>query len=156
MLSKNFRTNTNKLNRKKKTLIIIGLLMDKTSLFRSDNDHMNFIELIQLSNFFLMNSDCEGRLQTCAFQWTIWREPLLGSGKEWTAREAVQLWVDEKQFYNNTTNTCATGKVCGHYTQVVWRNSVNLGCARVKCNSGAIFITSNYSPRGNIVGQRPY
>ncbi|CAA6657664.1 unnamed protein product [Spirodela intermedia] len=79
-----------------------------------------------------------------------------GSGKEWTAREAVQLWVDEKQYYNYTTNTCATGKVCGHYTQVVWRNSSNLGCARVKCNSRAIFITCNYSPRGNMVGQRPY
>ncbi|CAA7393762.1 unnamed protein product [Spirodela intermedia] len=86
----------------------------------------------------------------------VWNNLFWESGKEWTAREAVQLWVDEKQFYNNTTNTCATGKVCGHYTQVVWRNSVNLGCARVKCNSGAIFITSNYSPRGNIFGQRPY
>ncbi|CAA7393766.1 unnamed protein product [Spirodela intermedia] len=79
-----------------------------------------------------------------------------GSGKEWTAREAVQSWVNEKQDYNYATNTCATGKVCRHYTQVVWRNSVNLGCARVKCNNGAIFITCNYSPPGNIVGRRPY
>ncbi|XP_078430732.1 pathogenesis-related protein 1A-like [Wolffia australiana] len=41
----------------------------------------------------------------------------LGSGKEWTPTEAVQRWVDERQYYNYTTNTCAAGKACGHYTQ---------------------------------------
>ncbi|KAE9446141.1 hypothetical protein C3L33_21961, partial [Rhododendron williamsianum] len=51
---------------------------------------------------------------------------------------------------------CAAGKVCGHYTQVVWRNSVRLGCARVRCNDGLWFITCNYDPPGNYVGQRPY
>ncbi|KAE8681937.1 hypothetical protein F3Y22_tig00111280pilonHSYRG00063 [Hibiscus syriacus] len=25
---------------------------------------------------------------------------------------------------------CASGKVCGHYTQVVWRDSVRLGCQK--------------------------
>lgn len=79
-----------------------------------------------------------------------------GSGKEWSGIEAVNSWVSEKQWYNYASNTCAAGRVCGHYTQVVWRNSVRIGCARVKCNNGAIFITCNYSPPGNYVGQRPY
>ncbi|XP_058081781.1 pathogenesis-related protein PRB1-2-like [Magnolia sinica] len=79
-----------------------------------------------------------------------------GSGAEFTATDAVNSWVGEKQDYNYDTNTCASGKECRHYTQVVWRNSVRLGCARVKCNSGAIFITCNYDPRGNINGQKPY
>ncbi|RWR77918.1 pathogenesis-related protein PRB1-3-like protein [Cinnamomum micranthum f. kanehirae] len=79
-----------------------------------------------------------------------------GSGREFTAADAVNSWESEKQFYNRNSNTCAAGKVCGHYTQVVWRNSVRLGCARVKCNNGAIFITCNYSPPGNVQGQRPF
>ena len=79
-----------------------------------------------------------------------------GSGKEWSGTEAVQSWVSERQFYNYNTNTCAPSKVCGHYTQVVWRKSTSVGCARVKCNSGAIFITCNYYPPGNYVGQKPY
>ncbi|KAF8377687.1 hypothetical protein HHK36_031071 [Tetracentron sinense] len=69
---------------------------------------------------------------------------------------AVNAWADEKQYYNYTTNTCAQCKVCGHYTQVVWRASTSLGCARVTCNNGWIFITCNYYPPGNFVGQRPY
>ncbi|GJR48205.1 ribonuclease H-like domain-containing protein [Tanacetum coccineum] len=48
-----------------------------------------------------------------------------------TGTAAVNLWVAEKTYYNYTTSTCATGKVCGHYTQVVWRKSTELGCARV-------------------------
>ncbi|XP_022952868.1 pathogenesis-related protein 1-like [Cucurbita moschata] len=70
---------------------------------------------------------------------------------------AVRMWVDEKQFYNPSANTCAAGRVCGHYTQVVWRNSVRIGCAKVRCtNNRGTFIICNYDPRGNIIGQRPF
>ncbi|KAL0559782.1 hypothetical protein IC582_000157 [Cucumis melo] len=69
---------------------------------------------------------------------------------------AVRMWVSEKQFYNYDTNSCVRGKMCGHYTQVVWRNSVRIGCAKVRCKSGGTFIICNYDPRGNIRGQRPY
>eukprot|EP00268_Persea_americana_P011501 TRINITY_DN14855_c1_g1_i1.p1 TRINITY_DN14855_c1_g1~~TRINITY_DN14855_c1_g1_i1.p1 ORF type:complete len:163 (-),score=11.13 TRINITY_DN14855_c1_g1_i1:217-705(-) len=79
-----------------------------------------------------------------------------GSGAEYTAADAVDLWVSEKQDYDYNTNSCATGKECGHYTQVVWSNSARLGCARVNCNNGGVFITCNYDPPGNYNGQRPY
>ncbi|KAM4088577.1 hypothetical protein ACB094_07G082000 [Castanea mollissima] len=49
--------------------------------------------------------------------------------------EAVNLWVAEKPNYNHKSNKCIGGE-CLHYTQVVWRDSVHLGCARVKCNNG--------------------
>ncbi|XP_049408520.1 pathogenesis-related leaf protein 4-like [Solanum stenotomum] len=78
-----------------------------------------------------------------------------GSG-DFTGRAAVELWVGEKPNYNYGTNQCASGQVCGHYTQVVWRNSVRLGCGRARCNNGWWFISCNYDPVGNYVGQRPY
>ncbi|KAK1323781.1 hypothetical protein QJS10_CPA02g00038 [Acorus calamus] len=79
-----------------------------------------------------------------------------GSGSDWTASDAVNLWVEEVKDYDYNSNTCAAGQVCGHYTQVVWARSVKLGCARVTCTGGGVFITCNYSPPGNIVGERPY
>uniref|UniRef100_K3ZXB0 SCP domain-containing protein n=2 Tax=Setaria italica TaxID=4555 RepID=K3ZXB0_SETIT len=79
-----------------------------------------------------------------------------GSGADWSASDAVGLWVAEKQWYDHGSNSCAAGKVCGHYTQVVWRASTAIGCARVVCNNGGIFITCNYSPPGNYAGQSPY
>ncbi|XP_057428425.1 pathogenesis-related protein 1-like [Lotus japonicus] len=80
-----------------------------------------------------------------------WGKPdLSGTG-------AVKLWVDEKANYDYNSNSCASGKQCGHYTQVVWKNSMRLGCAKVKCdNGGGTFITCNYDPPGNYVGQKPY
>ncbi|XP_031481783.1 pathogenesis-related protein PRB1-3-like [Nymphaea colorata] len=79
-----------------------------------------------------------------------------GGGSGWTAVDAVNSWVDEKSNYDYNTNTCASEQMCGHYTQVVWQNSVRLGCARVECNNGGTFITCNYDPAGNVDGERPY
>ncbi|KAH7673598.1 Cysteine-rich secretory protein-related protein [Dioscorea alata] len=80
-----------------------------------------------------------------------------GSGADYNAVDAVNLWVSEGQDYDYNSNTCAQGKVCGHYTQVVWSSSTNIGCARVVCNNnGGIFITCNYNPAGNVIGERPY
>ncbi|CAN7119925.1 unnamed protein product [Brassica rapa subsp. narinosa] len=70
--------------------------------------------------------------------------------------EAVNMWVSEQADYDYGSNTCASGKQCGHYTQIVWKNSVRLGCAKVSCDNGQTFITCNYDPQGNFVGQWPY
>ncbi|KAK1300949.1 hypothetical protein QJS10_CPB13g00044 [Acorus calamus] len=79
-----------------------------------------------------------------------------GSGSDWTAKDAVDLWVGEEKNYDYNSNTCADGEMCGHYTQVVWANSVELGCARVNCDGDGVFITCNYSPPGNFNGEWPY
>ncbi|CAA6657659.1 unnamed protein product [Spirodela intermedia] len=39
---------------------------------------------------------------------------------------------------------------------MVWRNSVRVGCARVRCGNGSFFVTCNYDPPGNVGGKRPY
>ncbi|KAF8019719.1 hypothetical protein BT93_G0422 [Corymbia citriodora subsp. variegata] len=62
----------------------------------------------------------------------------------------------EKPYYNYNSNSCAPGKICGHYTQVVWRNSVLLGCAKAKCATGGTLVTCNYDPPGNVIGQKSY
>ncbi|KAJ6310359.1 hypothetical protein OIU76_015148 [Salix suchowensis] len=77
-----------------------------------------------------------------------------GSGS-FTGTAAVNLWVAEKPRYDYASNSCVGGQ-CLHYTQVVWRNSVRVGCARVQCTNGWWFISCNYDPPGNYIGQRPY
>jgi pathogenesis-related protein 1 len=72
---------------------------------------------------------------------------------------AVQWWASEKQYYNYTTNTCTSGRVCGHYTQVVWSATTRLGCGRAVWAAGTrhyVLWVCNYAPKGNIYGQRPY
>ncbi|KAJ1701713.1 hypothetical protein LUZ63_001492 [Rhynchospora breviuscula] len=80
-----------------------------------------------------------------------------GWGKDYSGIDAVDNWVSEKQYYNYNTNTCASGKVCGHYTQVVWRSTTKIGCAKVVCdNNAGIFIICSYNPPGNYPGVWPY
>ncbi|KAJ1403691.1 Pathogenesis-related protein 1-like, SCP domain [Sesbania bispinosa] len=82
-------------------------------------------------------------------------ENLAWSSGDMSGAEAVRMWVNEKANYDYNSNSC--NGVCGHYTQVVWRNSVRVGCAKVKCdNNRGTFITCNYDPAGNVIGQKPY
>nr|QEQ26623.1 basic pathogenesis-related protein PR-1 [Mucuna sempervirens] len=82
-------------------------------------------------------------------------ENLAGSTGNLSVKAAVKLWVNEKSKYDYNSNLCIGGE-CRHYTQVVWKNSVRIGCAKVRCNNGGTFIGCNYAPPGNYIGQRPY
>ncbi|KAK8550606.1 hypothetical protein V6N13_119123 [Hibiscus sabdariffa] len=79
-----------------------------------------------------------------------------GSGKYWKPRDAVAAWAAEKGNYNYKTNSCRNNKQCLHYTQMIWRNSLKVGCAKVVCRSGDTLISCNYDPHGNVVGQKPF
>ncbi|KAG9456173.1 hypothetical protein H6P81_000681 [Aristolochia fimbriata] len=78
-----------------------------------------------------------------------------GQGRKWTAGDAVAAWVAEKDFYHYHSNDC-TGPDCTHYTQMVWRTTERVGCAKIVCDSGDSFITCEYYPPGNYIGDKPY
>ncbi|GAA0141266.1 defense/immunity protein [Lithospermum erythrorhizon] len=79
-----------------------------------------------------------------------------GSGSLWTPGDAVRAWAGEEKYYNYGRNSCVEGQLCGHYTQIVWKSTRRVGCARVVCDSGDVFMTCNYFPVGNYIGERPY
>jgi len=87
-----------------------------------------------------------------------------------TAQQAVDGWAAEKMCWTYGTilgtemcNTTCYAQLhsdgCGHYTQIVWRKSTQLGCGVATCQTGFgnedIWIC-NYAPAGNYVGQAPY
>ncbi len=80
-----------------------------------------------------------------------------------TAADAVVAdWVAEKANYDYASNTCSG--TCGHYTQVVWAASLNLGCGVTNCTQNSPFQgfpswqmwVCDYDPAGNFNGERPY
>ncbi|MDC0674944.1 CAP domain-containing protein [Nannocystis radixulma] len=76
-----------------------------------------------------------------------------GSGQAATPEQVVDRWVAEVADYDAKTGRCRG--VCGHYTQVVWRDSQRLGCAMVTCGDTEVWVC-NYDPPGNFLGQKPY
>ncbi|KAB2636100.1 pathogenesis-related leaf protein 4-like [Pyrus ussuriensis x Pyrus communis] len=73
-----------------------------------------------------------------------------------SAAMAVEGWVREKADYDYSTNACAPGKQCGHYTQVVWRDSGLVGCGKAECADGSSYVVCHYDPAGNSAGEKPY
>lgn len=71
------------------------------------------------------------------------------------AKEVVDAWAGEKADYNYNRNNCKPGKMCGHYTQIVWNTTTKVGCAKIECDGFEIWVC-NYDPPGNWVGEKPY
>ncbi|MCJ7766270.1 MAG: CAP domain-containing protein [Thiovulaceae bacterium] len=71
-------------------------------------------------------------------------------------KEVVQAWYDEEKWYDYKNNSCQQKRACGHYTQVIWETTTELGCAAAACSDGSQVWVCEYAPPGNIVGERPY
>ena len=65
----------------------------------------------------------------------------------------VKHWALEAINYNYESNTCRG--LCGHYTQIVWRESKRVGCAVARGGGREVWVCS-YDPAGNWLGRRPY
>jgi pathogenesis-related protein 1 len=83
-----------------------------------------------------------------------------------TVASAVSSWLAEQANYDHASNQCAAGKVCGHYTQIVWSTTTGVGCAATACTTNSPFGTfanglwdfevCDFSPPGNVNGRPPY
>ncbi|MBN1610169.1 MAG: hypothetical protein JW940_26315 [Polyangiaceae bacterium] len=76
----------------------------------------------------------------------------LAAGTNLKPSAAVSMWADEKSQY---TYEPRYEFVAGHYTQIVWRSSVEIGCGAASCG-GQTVIVCRYDPPGNVIGQQPY
>lgn len=74
-----------------------------------------------------------------------------------TPQQVVDGWGSEKADYDYASNSCTSGKMCGHYTQMVWRTTTTVGCARAVCEDTQTQVwVCQYQPAGNWVGKKPY
>jgi pathogenesis-related protein 1 len=77
----------------------------------------------------------------------------LAMGTRLTPQGAVDLWAGEKSKYTySPTYTIADFNAgSGHYTQVVWRKTTQIGCGSATCGTSVV-ISCRYLPPGNVIG----
>ncbi|XP_041013707.1 basic form of pathogenesis-related protein 1-like [Juglans microcarpa x Juglans regia] len=152
-------------------IYLMGLISILTHVSQAQNSHQDFVNAHNAArarvgvgpihwNYTIAayaQNYANKRIGDCNLEHSMgpYSENLAGGWSGLTAVDAVKMWVDEKKYYNYKKNSCV-GDECRHYTQIVWRDTVHLGCARVRCKSGGIFVICDYDPPGNNDGQRPY
>jgi len=67
-----------------------------------------------------------------------------------TATQVSEAWHDEVQWYNYADDTCKKGQMCGHFTQLVWDTTKELGCSAAICDDMSQVWVCEYFPAGNI------
>jgi pathogenesis-related protein 1 len=82
--------------------------------------------------------------------------------------EAVDNWYFEElacyeygtfRGTDSCSSECDDFGGCGHYTQVVWRETERVGCGVSSCQDGQFYwdiYVCNYDPPGNYTGELPY
>ncbi|NWT37562.1 CRIS2 protein, partial [Chroicocephalus maculipennis] len=65
--------------------------------------------------------------------------------------DAIQAWYDEEKDFAYGTGAKTPGAVIGHYTQLIWYNSYQIGCAVAYCPRSQFnyFYVCQYCPPGN-------
>ena len=79
-------------------------------------------------------------------------------GSNWTPTilDAIADWGTEKKHFNFKSKACRNGTTCGHYTQMIWKNTTMVGCGIATCADGNVIVVCNYNPPGNVMGEKPY
>ena len=109
------------------------------------------------------------RLATVA---QVWANHLMGSGQfvhshnpkygenlyeiegaSATTAEVINAWAVEIRDYDYRSNSCRA--VCGHYTQMVWNDTKEVGCAVARGGRREVWVCE-YDPPGNWLGRQPY
>ncbi len=88
------------------------------------------------------------------------------SYKYGSIEEGIRLWSEEYKNYDYDSNASINGTLVGHYTQVIWDRTLQVGCAKTSCDMiyypdgkkiwpGDLY-ACQYAQPGNYIGQKPY
>ena len=82
-----------------------------------------------------------------------------GTRASFTPEAMVGMWIEEKKHFKPGIfpDNSRTGNLddVGHYTQLMWRDTGRVGCARQSNDENDILVC-RYAAAGNVIGERPF
>ncbi len=84
-----------------------------------------------------------------------WGENIYWSSDYSTPQHVVDVWASEQKYYNGEKITNQNYSLFGHYTQVIWAETTQIGCAYAISRKGGYYWVCEYNPAGNYIGEKP-
>ena len=107
------------------------------------------------NNLASMDCDIRHRLRFGKWKQEYGENLFIGTAGYYGVADAVMSWESEKIYYRGHILDSSNYHDSGHYTQVVWKTTEQIGCAKAECN-GNLIVVCNYNPPGNVLGQKAY
>jgi hypothetical protein len=79
-----------------------------------------------------------------------------GSAGSFSFTDMLESWGNEKGSYNGQTIDNSNFHAFGHYTQLVWSGTTQVGCGGTWDSNGKYTFVCRYNPAGNVIGQKPF
>jgi pathogenesis-related protein 1 len=70
--------------------------------------------------------------------------------------QASLSWFSEVKYYSYRKLNENNWHKAGHYTQMIWKDTKEMGVGVAICSNGSLIVVANYYPAGNYIGQYPY
>jgi pathogenesis-related protein 1 len=86
---------------------------------------------------------------------TGYGENIFGGSDGYTPADAARNWLEERAAYRGGPVTPQNFSSVGHYTQMVWSGTTEVGYGIARGRNGVV-VVANYSPAGNMTGRAPY
>merc|ERR1712000_804498 len=131
----------------------------QTSILNSHNLFRSYVDYPAMAWSDTLASFAQNSANTCVMQHTAdnsYGENIyMTTAPSTTGWDAAYAWYAEVDSYNQMFAGQSTGdfsEETGHYTQLIWKSSIELGCAVSQCSSGT-YVFCEYSPPGNVGGE---
>ena len=70
--------------------------------------------------------------------------------------DASMAWYSEVKDYKYAKLSDDNWAKTAHYTQMIWKNTNQIGVGVATCPGGGVIVVANYNPAGNYLGEAPY
>lgn len=67
-------------------------------------------------------------------------------------KDVCRSWYEEHREHNYHVEPRGVFRA-GHFTQLVWKSTTELGVGIAKTKRGKVLVVCNYNPRGNTIGE---
>jgi len=113
----------------------------------------------QWANYLAKNNNCGIKHRAiCGENGKSYGENIFwgSSASAYPPAEASYSWYSEKKGYKYRKINGRTWYNTGHYTQMIWKDTREMGVGVAVCPNGSIIVVANYYPAGNVIGEYPY